>query len=136
MQTAERWLRRLSPQNVFTAATTLLFAARETGAQARRQQTACLNLIRRAQTRDGGWGPYADAPPEIFDTALVLLALAETRQDAGVSEMLRRGRQYLITQQTTDGNWPPTTRPSGGDSYAQMMSTTGWAMLALLATGE
>jgi hypothetical protein len=136
MQRAARWLHQLSPQNVFTAATALLFAVREAGAQASRQHTVCLNLIRRAQTRDGGWGPYADAPPEVFDTALVMLALTETPQATGVKEMIRRGRNYLIAQQTAQGNWPPTTRPSGGDSYAQMMSTTGWATLALLATGE
>lgn len=135
-QRAERWLRHLSPQNVFTAATVLLFAARESGAPASRQRAECLKLIRRAQTRDGGWGPYADAPPEVFDTALVILALAEMRQAAGVNEMLRQGRKYLSAQQTAEGNWPPTTRPSGGDSYAQMMSTTGWATLALLASDE
>jgi hypothetical protein len=136
VQGAERWLRQLSPQNVFTAATVLLFAAWEPQAQASQQRAACIKLIRRAQTFDGGWGPYADAPPEVFDTALVLLALAEMPPSAGVKEMIERGRRYLSAQQTTAGNWPPTTRPSGGDSYAQMMSTTGWATLALLATGK
>ncbi len=135
-QRAERWLRQLTPQNVFSAATLLLFSAREPGAPASRKRATCLKLLRRAQTRDGGWGPYADAPPEAFDTALVLLALAEVKQEAGVKELRRRGRHYLLTQQTAAGNWPATTRPSGGDSYAQMMSTTGWATLALLATDE
>lgn len=135
-QRAERWLRRLSPYNVFTAATLLLFAARESDGQMRRKQAECLALLRRAQTGDGGWGPFADAPPEVFDTALVLLALSENASATGLKEMIRRGRNYLRTQQTAEGNWPPTTRPSGGDSYAQMMSTTGWATLALLATRE
>ncbi len=136
LQRAEHWLRQLPPQNVFSAATALQFSAREAGAPASRKRAECLNLIRRAQTRDGGWGPYADAPPEAFDTALVLLALAEVRQAAGAKEMLRRGRNYLLAQQTAAGNWPATTRPAGGESYAQMVSTTGWALLALLATGE
>lgn len=135
-QRAERWLRQLPPQNVFTAATVLQFSAREPGVQASRHRAESLNLLRRAQTRAGGWGPYADAPAEVFDTALVLLALAEVRQETGVKELLRRGRNYLIAQQTAEGNWSPTTRPSGGDSYAQMMSTTGWATLALFATVE
>ena len=94
----------------------------------------CLNLIRRAQTRDGGWGPYADSPPEPFDTAVVLLALQELRAGTDVGEMIQRGREFLVAQQLADGSWPATTRPPGGDSYAQRVSTTGWATLALLAT--
>jgi hypothetical protein len=50
--------------------------------------------------------------------------------------MIQRGRAFLLAQQNTDGSWPATTRPSGGDSYAQMMSTTGWATLAVLETRE
>jgi hypothetical protein len=99
-----------------------------------RQQTNSLNLIRVVQTSDGGWGPYEDAPPEVFDTALVLLALVDLRGMAGVAKMITRGRQFLIAEQRSDGSWPATTRPRGGESYAQQMSTTGWATLALLRT--
>ena len=35
--------------------------------------------------------------------------------------------------QEADGSWPETTRPPGADSYAQRISTTGWALLALLS---
>ncbi len=128
MQKADRWLRRLKPNNLLAAATLLLASAGDS--------TECLRLIRRAQTRDGGWGPYADSPPEAFDTAMVLLALAEARGKPGVEGVIRRGRAFLIAQQNSDGSWPATTRPSGSESYAQMMSTTGWATLALLATRE
>jgi hypothetical protein len=48
--------------------------------------------------------------------------------------MIARGRAFLIATQRDDGGWPETTRPSGGTSYAQRISTTGWATLALLAT--
>jgi hypothetical protein len=93
-----------------------------------------LDLLRRAQTSDGGWGPYADSPPEAFDTALALLALAEFRNEASVPAMVRRSREFLRVTQLPDGSWPATPRPSGGQSYAQQVSTTGWATLALLAT--
>jgi hypothetical protein len=136
IQKAERWLVQTSPKNVLVASTLLLAFASATDETARRKQAECLRLLRAAQTRDGGWGPYADAPPEAFDTALALLALAPLRQQAGVADLLRRGRAFLIAQQNSDGSWPATTRPSGGDSYAQMMSTTGWATLALLETNE
>jgi hypothetical protein len=48
--------------------------------------------------------------------------------------MIRRGREFLVGAQQPDGSWPETTRPPGADSYAQRISTTGWALLALLAT--
>ena len=93
-----------------------------------------LDFLRRAQTSDGGWGPYADSPPEAFDSALALLALAEFRTEPRVPEMIQRGRGFLLATQLADGSWPATTRPSGGESYAQQISTTSWATLALLAT--
>jgi hypothetical protein len=40
----------------------------------------------------------------------------------------------LLAQQRAAGDWAATTRPSGTESDAQRMSTTGWATLALLAT--
>jgi Squalene-hopene cyclase C-terminal domain len=134
MQKAERWLQQTRPNTVLTASTLVLAFARNSGEVARRKADEGLQLLRRAQTRDGGWGPYPDAPPESFDTALVLLALQAARPDAGIAAQIQRGRAFLIAQQNTDGSWPATTRPSGGDSYAQMMSTTGWATLALLET--
>jgi hypothetical protein len=135
-QNAERWLRQAKPNNVLTAATLLLAFADENDEAAQRKRTECLALLRRAQTGDGGWGPFVDAPPEGFDTAMALLALASWRKQAEWKEALQRGRSFLVAQQQADGSWPPTTRPSGSDSYAQMMSTTGWATLALLATKE
>jgi hypothetical protein len=65
---------------------------------------------------------------------LALLALARYPKEDGTAEMIRRGRKYLIEAQDKDGNWPETTRPAGGVSYAQRTATTGWALQALLAT--
>jgi hypothetical protein len=99
----------------------------------------------RAGRRDGGWGPYANSPPEAFDTALVLLGLARVKAalgagpdrkdlEAEIAEWIRGGREHLRATQEPDGGWPATTRPPGADSYAQRISTTAWAALALLAT--
>ena len=136
LQKAERWLSQTKVGNVLTAATLVWAFGGEANATARRKRDEGLNLLRRGQTRDGGWGPYADAPPECFDTALALLALQSVAKQEGVAKMIQRGRAYLIAQQNDDGSWPATTRPSGGNSYAQMMSTTGWATLALLETRD
>jgi hypothetical protein len=114
---ADAWLRAVKPAAVPDAAVLLMAS----------DQPECLDLIRRAQSSDGGWGPRAHAPSEVFDTALVLLALRS-------GEMAQRGRAFLIRTQFSSGDWPETTRPSGGQSYAQHISTTAWATLALLAT--
>ncbi|MBS1827250.1 MAG: hypothetical protein JST93_18180 [Acidobacteria bacterium] len=79
------------------------------------------------QNPDGGWGPYRASPSEVFDTALAMLALPAAAE---------RGRAWLVKNQLPDGGWEGTTRPSGNISYAQHMSTTGWATLALLQTGR
>ncbi|HXX93810.1 MAG TPA: hypothetical protein VEN81_09260, partial [Planctomycetota bacterium] len=73
---AEAWLRGRAPVTVVEAAALLL------GPAGPGQLEACLELVRKGEAPGGGWGPYGTSPPEIFDTALVLLALApeaETR---------------------------------------------------------
>ena len=86
------------------------------------------------QSKDGGWGPYVVSAREPFDTAVVLLALSRLPAGNETREMMKRGRAYLIGAQKKDGSWPETTRPEGAESYAQRVSTTGWAAMALLAT--
>jgi len=131
---AEDWLGHARPDNVLSAATLLLASAGESETSASPKREECLAAILSGQARDGGWGPYADSPPEPFDTAVVLLSLTDLRFVPGVDEMIRRGRAFLADRQNADGSWPATTRPPGGNSYAQRISTTGWATLALLAT--
>ena len=36
----------------------------------------------------------------------------------------------------TTGRWTETTRPAGAESYAQRLSTAGWATLALLTVKQ
>lgn len=133
---ASKWLHQSPTTTVLGAATSILALTHDGTEAARDQRQEGLDLLRRAQTHDGGWGPYADSPPETFDTAIALLALAEMRETTGVKEMMLQGRNFLLTLQQPDGGWPATTRPPGGQSYAQRISTTGWATLALLATPE
>ena len=131
---ADEWLLKAPVQRVVDAAAVLLVldGLKGDGATAKRRQ--CLETIRKGESKDGGWGPYVNSPPEVFDTALVILAACRLSDDKELKTMLRRGRTYLIANQKQDGSWPETTRPTGADSYAQRISTTGWATLALLAT--
>jgi squalene cyclase len=99
-------------------------------------------VLRRGQATDGGWGPHTNSPPEPFDTAVAVLALTSIDDalarpsygGAARGTAIAHGRQFLIQRQLPDGSWPETTRPAGQESYAQRISTTAWATLALIAT--
>ncbi len=121
---AGRWFLAFEPKNHLDASATAL--AVDGG-----KREACLSLLRRGQNPDGGWGPYPGTPSEPFDTAAALLALARSAADAG---RVARGRDFLKKTQLEGGGWPETTRPSGGQSYAQHISTSAWALLALIET--
>jgi hypothetical protein len=131
---ARQWFEATEPKSVLDAAATLLALARVESAAAHAQRERALAIVRRGQSDDGGWGPFATSPPEPFDTAIVLLALAAQRDRLKQQPLIERGRGYLVARQLDDGSWPATTRPPGVDSYAQRLSTSGWATLALLAT--
>jgi hypothetical protein len=131
---AQQWFEAHEPRNVLDAAATLGALAKTHGRAAQTQRARAWELVQRGQSDDGGWGPFVTAPPEVFDTALVVLALAAQRDRAQVAAMLEKGRGYLLARQEDDGGWPATTRPRGVDSYAQRLSTSGWATQALVAT--
>lgn len=119
----DAWFAALKPSNVAAAAAVLLADPRRTEAR---------EYLLRAQTSDGGWGEYPGTPAQVFDTALTLLALRGQDADAARD----RGRQWLLARQQPEGGWPETTRPPGAQSYAQHISTTAWAVLALLEGGR
>jgi hypothetical protein len=134
IEKAESWLRSSEPKSVLDASATLLGLAGATDAAAARQLHRSLEVLREAQQDSGGWGPFASAPFEPFDTAIALIALATLPEDPAAREMIRRGREHLLATQRESGSWPETTRPSGAASYAQHISTTAWALQALLVT--
>jgi hypothetical protein len=126
---ANQWLLARKPASVPDAAALLLAFPNHD-----RVRHDGLEFLTRTHTSDGGWGPHLYAPAEAFDTALALLALAALPKSEKTAGMIGRGRQFLLSIQQPAGGWPETTRPSGSQSYAQHISTSGWAALALLAT--
>ena len=141
---ADAWLRSASVETVLDAAAVVLGLDRAGDGPAQSQRRRALETVKRGQAPAGGWGPYVTSAPEVFDTAVVLLALragsrdaalvAPVYQSAELRSAIARGRTFLIEQQARDGSWPETTRPANQESYAQRISTTGWALLALLET--
>ena len=119
---AGAWLRDQKPETPLEAAALLLDNPSRGDA---------FDVLRKSQGAQGGWGPYLVSPPEPFDTAVALIALSNVPR---ADDMIRRGRSYLALQQQPDGSWPETVRPPGAESYAQRISTTAWALLALLQT--
>lgn len=119
----DRWFREANPAAIPDIAAVIL------ALDGHRPQL--VEKLRRAQASDGGWGPFAGAPSEPYDSALALLALAAVKRD-DVTPAVRKGRDFLIRAQLPSGAWTETTRPPGGRSYAQHVSTSGWATLALI----
>jgi hypothetical protein len=133
---ADQWLRRQAIVTITDASVGLLVCANDQSAAGAARRNRGLALLERGQGEDGGWGPRALSPSEPFDTALALQALAECPSSEPIGRMIARGRAYLIAEQLPDGSWVETTRPAGNVSYAQRISTCGWATMALLATRE
>lgn len=140
---ADAWLRATKVESVLDAAAVVLALEQASDAAAKTQRERALTTLSRGQAPDGGWGPYITVSPEVFDTALVLLALSELGRATAapvfsaerLASAISRGRAFLLSQQAPDGSWPETTRPANQESYAQRISTTGWALLALMETG-
>jgi hypothetical protein len=126
---ANRWFQSATPENILDAAAMLLAMPRSEEIRSR-----CLEMVLNAQTSDGGWGPQVHMPAEDFDTAVVLLALSSVGESGRSSKALARGRAFLVSRQLPSGGWIETTRPSGQQSYAEHISTSGWALYALLMT--
>ena len=144
---ADEWLLKSPVKSVIAAAALILAHSDSEGLgndepAADEKLRAALETIAAAQTSDGGWGPFKNSPPEPFDAALALLSLAELRgtrnpaDDRRIENLIVRGRAFLIKTQLPAGGWPETTRPPGMTSYAQHVSTSGWATLALLRTSD
>ena len=129
---AERLLFSRKIENVMDASVALLASFASKDAEAKAIHRQALKVLRSGQSTEGGWGPFVNAPPEPFDTALAVLALARLVPDDDIRDRIKRGRAFLIVTQHADGSWRETTRPAGAESYAQRLSTTGWATLALL----
>ncbi len=87
-----------------------------------------LNAIKANQQADGGFaypGPYES--PDLTGAAINALKYAQNNGATVDANIFTKAKQYLKTQQLTDGGW------GYGTSDAL---TTGWAMMGINALGE
>jgi hypothetical protein len=139
---ADRWVRGLTVENVLDASATILALELSSDVMAENLRRTSLSLLRTGQSKDGGWGPYVTTAPQVYDTALAILALSSLEAEprlarsaytaSELKEAIASGKKYLVSQQRPDGSWPETTRPANQESYAQRISTSAWALLAML----
>ena len=144
VERARAWLRMADTQIVLDASSVLIGLERDDSPEAAAKRQQCLEVLKRGQGPDGGWGPYVTSQSQVFDTALALMALvtvgnvealhAPTYTGRELEQAIARARQYLESSQSPDGSWLETTRPPNGESYAQRISTTAWALQALLVS--
>jgi hypothetical protein len=139
----DRWLRTAEGATISDTAGIVLGLGITADVMADTQRATLLNLLRYAQRESGGWGAVPAAQSAtVFDTALVLMALQQFRSDPRLArstfreeelrDAIARGRAWLVDQQQPDGSWAATMRGSAAPSDAQRISTTAWALLALL----
>ncbi len=129
---ADAWLLETPVKSTLDAAAVMIALGDRSDPRAEAKVSECLELILGGQASDRGWGPYRNSPSEPFDTAMVVLALLSVRDRPRMEELIEQGRTYLLQTQLSAGGWPETTRPPGAQSYAQHISTSSWATLALL----
>jgi squalene cyclase len=142
VQRADAWFRAASPEAVLEASAVLLGLADSSDGPAAVARRRALEILKTGQGPDGGWGPYPSSQSEAFDTAVGILALRSVRGNPALAgpalteaewlTAIGRGRQFLLERQEADGSWAETTRPALQESYSQRISTTAWALLALL----
>lgn len=130
---AESWLLAQEPTNVPETAALLMNLDSSDTSEAREKRNEAVVYLLAARTSAGVWGPYPKSPPEVFDTAVATMALSLYDGVPERRAVLEPARAYLLETQLAEGGWPETTRPSGFSSYAQHVSTSAWATMALLA---
>jgi Squalene-hopene cyclase N-terminal domain len=88
-----------------------------------------VKILLTSQNSDGGWGAWAGKGSATEMTALALLALGTTHENAEESA-IRKGKEWLIKRQNPDGSWP----------LNQSVKTSSWstalAMIALSESGQ
>jgi hypothetical protein len=139
------WLEKATPVTNQDHAFRLLGLAWGGGsASAIREETRSLAALQRA---DGGWSQLPAMASDAYATGEALFALGSAGRMAVSDPVFRKGVDYLMSTQASDGSWQVKSRSiwlqpylESGFPYErdQFISTagTGWATLALTLAAE
>jgi squalene cyclase len=98
--------------------------------------------LRKEQNPDGGWSQIRGLNSDAYATGLVLVALHEAVGLSVTDSAYRRGVEYLLKIQESDGSWLVPSRTVPGNKYFESESPHGefqfisyagtcWATMAL-----
>jgi hypothetical protein len=119
-----------------------LWSLRLAGAPAADVKVAAQQLLE-TQREDGGWAQLDTLQSDAYATGSALVALQQTGSLAAEDAAYRRGLQFLLRTQETDGSWHVATRsrpiqtyfesgfPHGKDQFISA-AATAWSTAALL----
>jgi hypothetical protein len=118
-----------------------------TDASADRIEAASHELV--AQQRpDGGWAQTPDMESDAYASGLALAALARVNGESVNTPAYRRGADYLLRIQETNGSWHVRSRafgfqpyfesgfPHGHDQWISMAAAAAWSAMALMPVVE
>jgi ankyrin repeat protein len=99
------------------------------------------------QRPDGGWAQTPYMSSDAYETGLSLSALTKADPGSVDSAAYRRGVDYLMRTQQTDGSWHVPTRAFGFQPYFESgfphghdqwisMAATAWSAMALMPAAE
>ena len=126
------WITQMSPRSTIDLAAGIQILKNSDTSERLALVAQWRQALIQQQNDDGSWGPYASRFGEAFDTAVALLTLAPfLSSHPDYRRPLDLGRSFLANTQEPSGGWTETTRPAGGTSYAQHISTSAWALSAL-----
>ena len=140
VRAAAAWLKDVGPKDtedrVFR-----LFGLTWAGAESSTQQAAVRDLVA-TQRADGGWAQLPSLASDAYATGEALVALAEAGMRSD-DVIYRRGVEFLLRTQLTDGSWFVHTRslptqvyfesgfPHGAHQFVSA-AASNWATLALI----
>ena len=140
VRAAQAWLKDIRPKDtedhVFR-----LFGLTWAGAESETRQAAVRDLVALQRT-DGGWAQLPSLASDAYATGEALVALAEAGMRAD-DAAYRRGVEFLLRTQLTDGSWFVRTRslptqvyfesgfPHGAHQFISA-AASNWATLALI----
>ena len=140
IQRGTTWLKTATPATTDDKAYRL-FGLRWTQSEAGLIRKAA-DLLLKEQNSDGGWSQLRGLNSDAYATGLVLVALHEAGGLRIADRAYRRGVQYLLQMQESDGSWLVHTRTVPSQKYFESGSPHGkfqfisyagtcWATMAL-----